>query len=363
LALWAALVVVVMTLAVVAATAGVAYAVDGRVPIVGVVCGVAVGALLATFAAWSTHRIDISVRRLLRPSKDAGNASSPRPSRLWSLVVRLTDLQRLATAVSALQLRARVAEEVAEQAERTSHTATAGMYELLSGLVAAEEATRGQLSADLHDTVAQSLASARVMLAAPDGQPGAWEQVRELVDDAEEQLRAAMSRARPPELRDGDLASAVSALRHELASRYLLTVRLQWPEQPRPLPLVSAVTLYRFFQEALLNVVKHADVDEAVASLEIDGDTVIATVRDEGPGFSPSQVRSTGGRHIGLGLLRERARLAGGRIEVSSEPGRGTTLELRLPIRPRIPVADRRVDSVTAAGLAPEVARTASSTR
>jgi hypothetical protein len=59
-----------------------------------------------------------------------------------------------------------------------------------------------------------------------------------------------------------------------------VTVRLSWPQEAYPLPLVSAVTVYRFFQEALLNVVKHADVDEAEASLAVEGDQIVARVKD-----------------------------------------------------------------------------------
>ncbi|MCU1600387.1 MAG: periplasmic sensor signal transduction histidine kinase, partial [Frankiales bacterium] len=56
-----------------------------------------------------------------------------------------------------------------------------------------------------------------------------------------------------------------------------------------------------------------------------------AQVRDEGPGFDPSAVRPDRGRHVGLGLLRERARLSGGSLEVDSRRGEGTGLTLRLP--------------------------------
>jgi signal transduction histidine kinase len=116
-----------------------------------------------------------------------------------------------------------------------------------------------------------------------------------------------------------------------MGSRYGLNVRVEWPESPYPLPLASAVTVYRFFQEALLNVVKHADVDDAVVTLQVLEDAVVATVRDEGPGFDPAAVRPDRGRHVGLGLLRERARLSGGSLEVASRRGEGTTLTLRLP--------------------------------
>jgi signal transduction histidine kinase len=113
--------------------------------------------------------------------------------------------------------------------------------------------------------------------------------------------------------------------------RYGITVHVSWPESAYPLPLASAITVYRFFQEALLNVVKHADVDDAHVSLRVDEETVVAVVRDEGPGFDPDKVRPDRGRHVGLGLLRERARLSGGGLDVSSAPGEGTTLTLRLP--------------------------------
>jgi signal transduction histidine kinase len=158
------------------------------------------------------------------------------------------------------------------------------------------------------------------------------------VEDAEEQVRAVMARTRPPALREGDLASAVGGLRLDMGARYGLQVELSWPDSPYPLPLASAVTVYRFFQEALLNVVKHADVDDAYLSLQVDEDVVVATVRDEGPGFDPAMVQPDRGRHVGLGLLRERARLSGGSLDITSTKGEGTVLTLRLP-RPAAPAA------------------------
>jgi len=301
--------------------------------------GLLVGLLLVALAVLWTRRVTAgmrelhadAVRRLRDPSLRAG-VSTPR------LVGATTEFAELASVLDALHLRARVADEVAEQSRRTAEQTSAGVFELLSGLVAAEEATRGQLSAELHDTVAQSLAAARALLADSDPEhpdPAKDERVRELVEDAEEQVRAVMARTRPAELRDGDLASAVGALRREFAARYLVTVRLSWPQDAYRLPLVSAVTVYRFFQEALLNVVKHADVDEAEASLAVEGDQIVARVKDAGAGFVPSQVQSSGGRHVGLGLLRERARLAGGSLDVVTAPEHGTELTLRLPLSPR----------------------------
>ena len=248
------------------------------------------------------------------------------------------ELRELSGTLHAMYRRVRVADEIAERHRRTAQAASAGMFELLSGLVAAEEGARGQLAAELHDTVAQTLMMARSMLAMDLREPDEVRRAAELVSEAEEQVRGVMARTRPPALRDGDLALAVATLCDDMNQRYALDVHLDWPAQPRPLPLATAVTAYRFFQEALLNVVKHADEFEAEASLDFSDRELVAAVRDRGPGFDPDTVAPEQGRHVGLGLLHERARLAGGSIEVTSWPGDGTTLRLRLPMSTSIPL-------------------------
>ena len=265
-----------------------------------------------------------AVRRLAQPGL-------PVPGSRRLVTQASLEVAELARTLDALHLRVRVADELGERHRRDAETAGAGVFELLSGLVAAEEGARGQLAAELHDTVAQSLMIARGLLAAAPTSPAEIAKLSDYVEDAEEQVRAVMARTRPPALRDGDLASAVGGLRLDMNARYGLHVSVEWPASPYPLPLASAVTVYRFFQEALLNVVKHADVDDAIVSLRVDEDAVLAEVRDAGPGFDPTAVRPDRGRHVGLGLLRERARLSGGSLEIDSRRGEGTTLTLRLP--------------------------------
>jgi len=298
----------------------------GGAPI-ALVIGGAAAFVAARFARTLRMLRADALRRLHDPSAPVRETATAGAIPRWNG----DELRSLAQTLDALHLRVRMADDVAERHRRTAETASAGMFELLSGLVAAEEGARGQLSAELHDTVAQSLMAARARLGDCGSALGGDPEVAELVAEAEEQVRAVMARTRPPALRDGDLARAVSALRDDMANRYGLGVSLSWPETAYPLPLVTAVTVYRFFQEALLNVVKHADVDDAVASLRVDEDFVVAVVSDQGAGFDPEDVRSESGRHVGLGLLRERARLVGGSLEVTSWPAPGTTLTLRLP--------------------------------
>lgn len=295
----------------------------------GVVTGVGAGV-----AAVLADRLAMQLRELRTAASRRLHEPTDRHLDRWLAGNGFAELADLARTLDAMTLRTKVADEIAEQHRRTAENASAGMFELLSGLVAAEEGARGQLAAELHDTVAQSLGMARVHLAL--GEPESLRAAEEFLEDAEEQVRAVMARTRPPALRDGDLASAISHLRADLEQRYGLVVEVAWPTTAHPLPLVSAITVYRFFQEALLNVVKHADVDWAQAALVVDEDEIVATVSDAGPGFDPDQVRPEKGRHVGLGLLRERARLAGGSLEISSMPAAGTVLQLRLP-RPVTP--------------------------
>jgi signal transduction histidine kinase len=314
----------------------------GAISGLAVGAGALVGLTSAAAAAVAGHRVAATIdglragamRRLNEPSSSAPALAGA------SLAVHAhPELAELARAFDALHVRIRVADDVAERHRAMAATASAGMSELLSGLVAAEESARGQLAAELHDTVAQTLQMVRSQLVGADRPLDARDiaHITELIVDAEDQLRGVMARTRPPALRDGDLAVAVLALRDDMRARYGLIVEVDWPTVPHPLPLATAITLYRFFQEALLNVVKHAEVDLAFLRLEVDEAGIQAQVRDKGPGFDPAAVKPSRGRHVGLGLLRERARLAGGTLEVESAVGSGTTLSLWLPRGPGLP--------------------------
>jgi len=340
LAVWAALLGGGAVLTVVGVTMAVLVQAGELSPIVAqaLAAGTSAGLLVVLSAVVGSTRLAAALRS---PHEDALQrlVEPGMPLRTSRPVLTQTSLEvaELARTLDALHLRVRVADELGERHRRDAETAGAGVFELLSGLVAAEEGARGQLAAELHDTVAQSLMIARSLLAAGPTNAADITKLSDYVEDAEEQVRAVMARTRPPALRDGDLASAVGALRLDMNARYGLHVAVEWPESAYPLPMASAVTVYRFFQEALLNVVKHADVDDAVVSLQVGEEVVVAMVRDEGPGFEPQNVKPDRGRHVGLGLLRERARLSGGSLEVASQRGQGTTLTLRLP-RPVAPV-------------------------
>ncbi|MGZ6340839.1 MAG: histidine kinase, partial [Candidatus Limnocylindrales bacterium] len=90
--------------------------------------------------------------------------------------------------------------------------------------------------------------------------------------------------------------------------------------------------IFRIVQEGLTNVRKHASAQRVVVRLAAAADELAVTVEDDGLGFDPDADAALGWPHFGLGGMRERAQVIGGRIEWQSRPGAGTTLRLRVPL-------------------------------
>jgi signal transduction histidine kinase len=251
----------------------------------------------------------------------------------WRELRKLT-IGRLRRQRTALVQRTAVLQRVVDDLRGSSERATGTTSKLLSELVRSEETTRANLAAELHDTVAQCLSIALMGLS--DVTDSRHLEAREAVRDAELQLRTVLARIRPPELAGGDLAQAVADLCTDLDQRYGVQVDVRWAATNLRLPIAAATVVYRFLQETLLNAVEHADGHGVSLDLDVvqddRGSQLSVTVADRGPGFEQSAVVSTGGRHVGLKLARERARLAGGDLSVRSVLGEGTLVRLLIPL-------------------------------
>lgn len=232
--------------------------------------------------------------------------------------------QLVAGALHTAAVARRQATESAAELRRTSQ----GMAELFARRVYAEERTTVALAAELHDTVAQSLTAALWGLEHGLG----VEEVAADVREAEQHLRAILAVSRTPELAV-DVASAVRALCDQMSKQYGLTVAIRrWPTADIGVTPAQAATLYRFVQEALRNVVRHAGVRHAELAVSVTDGTLQAEIHDDGKGFDPTTVRPSRGRHVGLLLMNDRAQAGGGRATVTSVPGAGTTVTLSLPL-------------------------------
>jgi two-component system, NarL family, sensor kinase len=146
------------------------------------------------------------------------------------------------------------------------------------------------------------------------------------------QLRSLLFEIYPPSLRDHGLAAALPDLASQFAARGVeVDVRLPPDDGIDP---DSEQLVYRVAQEALRNVAAHSAASHVTLSVERDDGLVRLRVDDDGRGFDPERVaqRRAGG-HMGLSLLHDLAESAGGDLRIESAPGRGTSVELEVPLR------------------------------
>jgi signal transduction histidine kinase len=152
--------------------------------------------------------------------------------------------------------------------------------------------------------------------------------VLSLAETALTEMRALIFELRPETLENEGLVNALSKQMQVLAVRHHLTVQTELCAEP-DVSFEIKQTLYRIAQEALHNIVKHAQAHTVTLHLEAHGEELILTVRDDGQGFDAGE--SFPG-HLGLHSMRERARKPGGTLTIESAPGEGSCITARLPI-------------------------------
>jgi signal transduction histidine kinase len=202
-------------------------------------------------------------------------------------------------------------------------------------------AERNRLARELHDTIAQGLTAVTMQLEAAqrgfERDPArarmrigrAHELARESLEDVR---RSVWTLAAP--LVDGmALSDALEDLAARFAARTGLATSYRHSGPPPALGHAAATQVLRIAQEALQNVEKHARAGAVAVGSELSAGALRVWVRDDGIGFAPDRAR-TGGNGDGFGLLslHERARLAGGTLEVESAPGQGTLVAVIIPV-------------------------------
>lgn len=157
------------------------------------------------------------------------------------------------------------------------------------------------------------------------------ENVRDLLDKIEVQLRRLSHELRPAILDDLGLIPALGYLGEGISQRTGLIVTIDSPNW-RKCPATLEAALYHIVQEALNNTTKHARATRAWVSLKLDGELICCSIRDDGIGFDPSEAESRSGeRGFGLMGIRERVGIRGGRVQVHSARGQGTEVTVTMP--------------------------------
>ncbi len=202
-------------------------------------------------------------------------------------------------------------------------------------VVEAQELERARLARELHDETGQALTSILLGLKSledridtEEGRSAASE-LRDLVVSTLQAVRRLAVELRPAALDDFGLVPALERLRDTVAEQSALSVDVHSTLGDRRLPTDIETMLYRTVQEALTNVVKHAEAARVTIRLSEGAGTVVLTVQDDGKGFDP-QMAGDGG--LGLVGMRERAALLGGRFTIEASEGAGTMLKAEVPV-------------------------------
>jgi len=157
--------------------------------------------------------------------------------------------------------------------------------------------------------------------------------MRQLIDQAMQTVRNVITELRPEALDRLGLVPALEWQAETFARHAGLRCRFTAPKDVVELDAGRATSVFRVFQEILTNVARHAAASRVDVSVQQQNAELTLTVRDNGRGFSSD--RAVSSRAFGLLGMRERARLLGGSIEVSSTPRRGTTVSLTVPLANR----------------------------
>ena len=209
----------------------------------------------------------------------------------------------------------------------------------LSGLlINAQEKERSRLAAELHDDFSQRLALLALGLetaeeALPNSPRAAKQQLHELLNSASElgaDIHTVSHRLHSATLENLGLVSGISALCKEFGNRNGIEIRFSAADIPKGVHSDVALCLFRIVQEALQNQKKHSGTAKGEVQLRRTGNKILVSIRDEGKGFD---ARGNGEPGLGIRSMRERARLAGGHLNVHSQPGKGTIIEATVPLQ------------------------------
>lgn len=219
---------------------------------------------------------------------------------------------------------------------RESQRLLARNRELAQQLIAVQEGERLALARELHDELAQHCTAIRVEAAyiersrEPAQTAAAAQRAAASAELLYEGVRRLLRRLRPAELDELGLVAALQSLCESCETRSRLRCSFNHRGRLDGLGEATDTAVYRVTQEAMSNTVRHAHAQRLAIELGVDEDGRALSLRieDDGGGFDPKA------RSRGLGLLgaAERAAALGGSIEVRSEPGGGTCIELRIPL-------------------------------
>jgi PAS domain S-box-containing protein len=210
------------------------------------------------------------------------------------------------------------------------------LRELSAHLETVREEEKARIAREVHDELGQMLTVLKLEtsmceLAYAQLDPGLNERLnsmKRLIAQLFQLVRDVATALRPPIL-DAGIASAIEWQARRFEARTHIPCLVQVPENLPALSDAKAIGLFRILQEALTNVMRHAQAHTVELTLSVEGADLRLTISDDGVGFVETQ-----GRPVSFGVvgMRERVLMMGGQLSLHSEPGEGTTLSVTVPL-------------------------------
>jgi len=205
-------------------------------------------------------------------------------------------------------------------------------------LIEAHEEERTWLARELHDDIGQRLVSLILNLGWLRSSPkSSLDEVREGIGQVMQEasklgsdMQALSHRLHTSKLEYLGLTAAAADFCRELADQHRVKIEVQSENIPGGLAQDISLSVFRVLQEALQNGLKHSGSKRFHVSLQGKSNVLLLSVRDEGIGFETSNVLT--GRGLGLTSMKERIKLVAGELRIESQPGKGTTIHVRVPI-------------------------------
>lgn len=216
--------------------------------------------------------------------------------------------------------------------------AQASLKKLSKNIIASQEREKELMARELHDHLGQVLTALRIdavwaknYLEAIDPKAGnRAEKMSGLIDTTIQDVRDMAYRLRPRVLDDLGLTDALESLVSDFEKRSNVSCVFRHDEIPK-IDNTLATTLYRIGQESLTNSLRHSAATTILVELRTDAAGIVLTIEDDGCGFNPGNEQSRQG--FGLESMKERANLAGGKLTIRSEPGKGTFVTCKIRIK------------------------------
>ena len=211
---------------------------------------------------------------------------------------------------------------------------------LSAHLQSVREDERTHIARELHDQLGQMLTALKIDVAWLQERIGKSESacqdkiagMRRLIDDTLHWVRRMSAELRPIMLDDLGLTAALEWLLEEFSRRHGIPARLEVTGQDDSLAKDCGTAAFRIVQECLTNIARHARAQQVSVSLDIAGQRLSILVEDDGVGFDPEAKPPH--KHFGLIGIRERAEMLGGKCQLVSAPGAGTSVRVDLPLNP-----------------------------